>query len=93
MPQLTHRPSSLELWAKFVCGRVDLLRTYRIVQGKNCEAFGFSEHLLKLFLSFLQLVLINSIAKSSLWSRRGETKNLKEQSSLLILNKKSYTSD
>lgn len=76
----------------FLCGRAALLGTYRIVQGQNCEAFGFSEHLLKLFLPFLQLVF-NSIAKSSSCPRTGETKNLKEQSSLLILNKKSCTSD
>lgn len=76
----------------FLCGRVALLGTYRIVQGQNCEAFGFSEHLLKLFLLFLQLVF-NSIAKSSSCPRTGETKNLEEQSPLLILNKKSCTSD
>lgn len=89
MPQLTH--SSLELGAFSVEGKLcwEFTELYR---GHNCETFGFSQHLLKLFLPFLQLVF-NSIAKSSSCPRRGETKNLKEQSSLLILNKKSCTSD
>lgn len=89
MPQLTHRPSSLELWDFPVEGWLcwELTELYR---GQNWGTFGSSEHLLKLFLLFLQLVF-DSIAKSSLCPRRGETENLKEQSSLL--KRKSCTSD
>lgn len=90
-PQLTHtgpaaQNSGLCLWKGSSVGNL-----YNCTGG-NLWGFWIFRTPFEAIPALLQLVF-NSIAKSSSCPRRGETKNLKEQSSLLILKQKSCTSD